>query len=400
MSAQTEVATKINSSKKSSFKFWMIILAALSVLGVVCWFIQLNKGLQMTNLSVTNMWGLYITFFMIFTGVAAGCLFFASLPYLFSNLEGFKPFCKIATYVGAVSSIVAASLFIIVDIGNPERAWLFITSGNFSSPMFWDFLMLAAYMIISVIFTRQLILVNDGKKDEKSVKSIAIIGFIAGIMVIVTSFVFTFQISRPMWHTPGQSVSFLLAAFVAALAVLTLVGFILNKSGYIQMPMNLMAKMGKAAAALLSIELILVVLEVLVGLYPGEGGEYSAFMWMISGGGAAIFWSETIALVVAIVLLGKLGKSSKGLVAGAVFALVAIFLIKTNLLQSQLFNPLLTLPGPKMYGNNVGPYIPSLLEIGLSVGIIALGALLLGIGLKVLNLGAQTTKKTEVQKAR
>jgi Ni/Fe-hydrogenase subunit HybB-like protein len=157
--------------------------------------------------------------------------------------------------------------------------------------------------------------------------------------------------------------------------------------------------MGKAAAVLLSIELILVVLEVLTGLYPGEGGHHSSVMWMVTGDGAFIFWAEIITLVAAIVLLGKMSSSAKGLAAGAVISLVAIFLIKTNLLQSELFNPLLSFAGPEMYGNNVGPYIPSLLEIGLSVGIMALGALLLGIGLKALNLGEQGSGKTKIQKA-
>ena len=392
MSAHSEMAGKINSPKKSTFTIWMIIFAAFAIVGVVCWILQLTKGLQMTNLSVNNMWGLYITFFMIFTGVAAGSLFFASLPYLF-NLDQYKPYCKIATYVGAVSSIVAASLFIIVDIGNPERAWLFVTSGNFTSPMYWDFLMLASYMIISVIFTRQLLLVSEGKKDEKTVKPIAIIGFIAGIMIIVTSFVFTFQPARSMWHTPGQSLSFLLSAYVAALGVLILLGLILNKAGYINMKPSLIEKMGKVAAVLLSIEFILILLEVLTGLYPGEGGEHDALMWMLTGDGALVFWTEIVALVAAILLLALQGKSSKGLIAGAIMALIAVLLVKTNFLQSELFNPLLALPGPNMFGNNVGPYFPSLIEIGLSVGIMALGAFLLGIGFKVLKLGANPTKK-------
>lgn len=392
MSTQTEVVGKINEPKKNTFTIWMIIFAALALVGVACWIIQLTKGLQMTNLSVTNMWGLYITFFMIFTGVAAGSLFFASIPYLF-NLEAYKPYSKIATYLGAVSSIVAASLFIIVDIGNPERAWLFVTSGNFSSPMFWDFLMLASYMVISVIFTRQLMLVSEGKKEEKSVKPIAIIGFIAGIMVIVTSFVFTFQPARPMWHTPGQSISFLLSAFVAALAVLIILAHILNKAGYITMPHSLIGKMGKIAAALLTVEFILIVLEVLTGLYPGEGGEHASLMWMLTGDGALVFWGEMVALVAAILMLAFLGKSPKGLIAGSVIALIAILLVKSNFLQAELYNPLLALPGPDMFGNNAGPYIPSLVEIGLSVGIMALGALLLGMGLKVLKLGANPLKK-------
>lgn len=390
MSTQTQTADKIHSSNKSSFMIWMTIFSIFTIFGIVCWGIQLVKGLQVTNLGVTNMWGLYITFFMIFTGVAAGSLFFASVPYLF-NLEAYKPYCRISTYLGAVSSIVAASLFIIVDIGNPERAWLFITSGNLTSPMFWDFIMLASYMVISVIFTRQLMLVNEGKKEEKSVKPIAIIGFIAGILVIVTSFVFAFQIARPMWNTPAQPISFMLAAFVAGLAVLMILAFILNKSSYIRMPMNLLAKMGKVAAALLCVELIIIVLEVLVGIYPGGGEEQEAFLWLVKGDGAVMFWGEIVALVAAIVLFAK-GTAPKGgnLLTGAILALVAIFLIKTNLLQSELFHPLLQLPGPDMYGDETGPYVPSLIEIGISLGIMSLGALLFGLGLKKLNLGTNS----------
>ena len=281
-----------------------------------------------------------------------------------------------------------------MDIGNPERAWLFIISGNLTSPMFWDFIMLASYMVISVIFTRQLMLVNEGKKEEKSVKPIAIISFIAGILVIVTSFVFAFQVARPMWNTPAQPLSFLLAAFVAGLAVLTILAFILNKSGYIQMPVNLLAKMGKVAASLLFAELIIIVLELLVGIYPGGGEEEEVLLWLVKGDGAVMFWGEIVTLVAAIVLLAKRTSPKGGnLLAGSILALVAIFLIKTNLLQSELFHPLLQLPGPKLYGDMTGPYVPALIEIGISLGIMSLGALLLSLGLRKLNLGTKTITK-------
>ncbi|WP_366946780.1 NrfD/PsrC family molybdoenzyme membrane anchor subunit [Desulfosporosinus nitroreducens] len=325
---------------------------------------------------------------MIFTGIAAGSLLFAATPYLF-KLEEFKPYSRIASYLGAVASIVAASLFIIVDIGNPERAWLFITSGNWSSPMFWDFIMLASYMVISIIFTRQLILLNEGKIEEKGVKGIAVVAFIAGILVTVTSFVFSFQVARPLWNTPAQPLSFLIAALVAALASLMILSHILNKSGYIKMPIGLLAKIGKLTAVLLCVELIIVVAEVLIGLYPGSGEDYAAFIWLVAGKGAVGFWLEMVALVTAIVLLAKQGTSPKAgvLLGGAVIALVAIYLIKSNLLQAQLFNPLIILPGAPVYGGITGPYVPSLLEIGLSLGIVSLGALLLNLGFGKLNLG-------------
>src|SRR5690606_34299283 len=169
---------------------WLVLFALVALVGLVCWVLQLQRGLQLTNLNVLNMWGLYIVGFTLFTGVAAGSLFFASLPYLF-NLEEYKPFTRIATYLAAVSCIVAASLFIIVDIGNPERIWLFVTSGNFSSPMFWDSVILLFYMVVSVIFTRQLILVREGKKQEQELKAIALLAFLAGMVVAATSFVFS-----------------------------------------------------------------------------------------------------------------------------------------------------------------------------------------------------------------
>ncbi|AGA70344.1 polysulfide reductase [Desulfitobacterium dichloroeliminans LMG P-21439] len=385
------MAVVTNTKKTSSVSGWNILFVLLTALGGVCWGMQLSKGLQLTNLGTNNMWGLYIVGFTIFTGVAAGSLLLAALPYLFKQNE-FKPYTRIAAYLGAVSSVVAASLFIIVDIGNPERAWLFITSGNLSSPMFWDFLMLAAYMVISIIFTRQLILVNEGKKAEGSVKTIAVIAFVAGILVTVTSFVFSFQIARPLWNTPVQPLSFLIAALIAALSIQIIMAVILNKKGYISMPVNLLAKMGKVAAILLCIELIVVVGDVLIGLYPGGGEEYASFTWLVSGEGALGFWAEIVALIVAIVLLANQGSASKagGLATGAVIALIAIYLIKSNLLQAQLFNPLITLPGPQMLGEPTGPYIPSLLEVGVSLGIVSLGTLLLNLGLSKLNLGTTT----------
>lgn len=383
--------------EKNNFKprfsvVWFVIFAVLSIVGAVCWGLQLNRGLHLTNLGTTNMWGLYITGFMIFTGIAAGGLFFAALPYLF-QLESYKPYSRIAAYLASVSSIVAASMFIIVDVGNPARAWLFITSGNLSSPMFWDFLILGSYMVLSTIFTRQLILVQEGKKKEKSILPIAVVAFIAGILVTVTASVFNLQVSRPIWNSALQPISFLVSALVVTLAVFIILALILNKNGYIKMPPVLLSRMAKITAILLFVEIVIMISKVMLGLYPGSGHKHSAYQWLVTGNGATGFWLQVVALVVSTFLLAK-KTSSNGvsLLTGAILALVAIYFVKSNFLQMELFHPPITLPGPPMYGDLVGPYFPSLLEIGLSIGIISLGALLLQIGLSILNLSTGSKK--------
>ena len=164
--------------------------------------------------------------------------------------------------------------------------------------------------------------------------------------------------------------------------------YVLSKKGISPIPTELSAKMGKAAAMLLFVELIIVIGEVLIGLYPGAGDEYETVKWLVAGEGAVGFWLEIIALIAAIGLLSSKGshQNRNMLVTGAAIAFLGICLVKSNLLQAELFNPLLSYPGLALNDAIVGPYIPSLLEIGLSLGIVSLGCLLLALGLRKLNL--------------
>ncbi|AFM00383.1 polysulfide reductase [Desulfitobacterium dehalogenans ATCC 51507] len=367
-----------------------IIFALLTIVGLVCWFLQLTKGLQLTHLNNYNTWGLYIIGFMIFTGIAAGSLIFASSAYLFPAMAEYKPYTRIAAFVGAIGSVVAAGLFIIVDIGNPERAWHIITSANIASPMFWDTVILGTYVILGIFFTRQLMAVHAGRKEEKSLKGIAVVSFIAGLFVMVTSFVFALQVARPLWNNPAEPVSFLAAALVAALALLIIIFTVLNKSGYIDISQEKLSKLGKLAAVFLFFELFIVLGEAAIGLYVGSGEEAEIIHWLVKGEGAPFFWVELIAIVAGLVLL--LSKKPGVLAAGSAVSIFAIFMIKYNLLQAQLLNPLITYAGPPGYGGGEGVYLPSLVELGVAVGIISLGALLVIIGLDKLNLGLRSGK--------
>lgn len=369
-----------------------IVFALLFVVGLVCWFLQLTKGLQLTNLNNYTTWGLYIIGFTLFTGIAAGSLIFTASAYLFQGIADFKPYTRISSFVGAIGSVVAAGLFIIVDIGNPERAWYIITRIHITSPMFWDTVILAAYVIIGIIFTRQLMLVHEGQKEEKSLRTIALIAFIAGLLVTVTSFVFALQVARPLWNNPVQPLSFLAAAMVAALALLSVLFVILNKTGYIEMSKDQLSKMGQFTGLFLFVELLVVLGETAIGLYAGAGEESQIIQWLVTGEGAPFFWVELAAILIGLVLLFHKKLNTPH---GAVVAILAIIMIKYNLLQAQLLNPLIDYAGPPGYSGIIkGVYLPSLIEVGVSVGIIALGGLLIMLGLAKLNLGVKPLKNT------
>lgn len=381
-------------TSSKNFRIGIIVSALLFVLGVVCWILQLTRGLQLTNLNNYNTWGLYIVGFVLFTGVGAGALLFTSCAWLFEGFRQFRPYTRISSFVGAIGSVIAAGLFIIVDIGNPQRVWYIITSMNLTSPIVWDALILGCYVIIGIIFTRQLILVHQGKKEEKSVKVISIVAFIAGLLVTVTAFIFAIQVARPSWNNPGQPISFLMAAIAVALCMLLIVYAALNRKGYIAIQSATLSQIGKIAAVFLAGELLFTLAEVATGLYAKSGEEFEVIHWLAAGEGAPFFYVELAAIVIGIILLAR-GKKG-ALTLGAAVGFFAVLMIKYNLLQSQLLNPLIGYAGPAATTNPGGAYLPSMLEIGVSVGIVGLGALLVLLGLSMLNLGdgVQAEKQT------
>ena len=380
-------------TKKKNFNTGLLVSALLFVLGIVCWILQLTQGLQLTNLNNYNTWGFYIVCFALFTGVGAGSLLFTSSAWLFEGFKAFRPYTRISSFVGAIGSVIAAGLFIMVDIGNPQRVWYILTSMNITSPVVWDALILGCYVVIGIVFTRQLILVHQGKKNEKSVKVISVIAFIAGLLVTVTAFIFAVQVARPGWNNAGQPISFLMAALVVALCMLMIVFAALRKTGYIRIEDGVLSRIGKFAAVFLGGELLFVLSEVAIGLYAGAGEEFELIHWLVAGEGAAFFYVELIAIVAGMILLAK-GKKGT-LVLGAAVGFFAVLMVKYNMLQSQLLNPLIGYAGPPNYSGGEGTYLPSLIELGVSIGIVGLGVLLVLLGLRMLNLGSDVQSETK-----
>ncbi|MEF9841914.1 MAG: NrfD/PsrC family molybdoenzyme membrane anchor subunit [Raoultibacter sp.] len=386
MTKTTTDTGSASDSKQKNNLVALVAFATLSIVGVICWVMQLTGGaaLALTN---TTMWGLYIVGFMLCTGIAAGCLLFASSTVLFASLAAYKPFARLAAACSVCVGAVGAGLFIMADLGNPARFWEMIVFAHVGSPLFWDTIILLAYLVIGIIFTLQLTKSSKAGNDTVNLKPLAIVAFIAGICVAITSFVFIFQVARPLWNNPGQTLSFMLSALIAAGSVLMVVFALANHSGYLPMNNKLSSNLARTLAFILLLDFIFVLTEVAMGVFAGQGSGSLPIAWLVSGAGAPFFWTEIVAFVAAFALLFQKNRTLQ--IAGAVAAFVAVFLVKYNLLQAELFNPLLNFTAfPKGLGITSTFYLPSPIEWGVTVGIVGIVGLLLTIGMRKLKLGA------------
>ncbi len=348
----------------------IVVLAALSALGIGCWVAQVASGAHLLNLTNYDMWGIYLAAFTVATGIAAGSLAFAGAACLVPACASWFPYARIAAFAGGVGGTVMAGLFIMADLGAPWRSWEIIAMLHPGSPLFWDTVVLSAFLVVSIALVVKLGRVKT--PSSKGIKALAVIALIAGACVVITSFVFV--------------------AIFAAAAFLTLVIAACARCGLVENDAAALRRLGVAGALAAAGELVFALSEIAMGAFAGAGEHAAVAMWLIGGPGAPFFWTEIVALVAAVALW-LVGKNTPGRLLASAAALVASLLVKYNLLQAQLFNPLIDYAGFGQYSGLIeGAYFPSLIEWGVCIGIVAIAGLLCTVGFAKLGLARTDSK--------
>ncbi len=129
---------------------WLAGLGLVIAWGFVAYAYQWKNGLYVTDMRDRISWGLYITAFVFFIGIShAGTLISAILRV--ANAGWRSPVTRIAESITVVA-LVSGALFVIVDMGRPERLYQFWLNGNWQSPLMWDMMAITIYLTASVVY--------------------------------------------------------------------------------------------------------------------------------------------------------------------------------------------------------------------------------------------------------
>ncbi len=129
---------------------WLSLLGLVIAWGFVAYAYQWRTGLYATGMRDRISWGLYISAFVFFIGIShAGTLISAILRA--SHAGWRSPITRIAESITVVS-LISGALFVIVDMGRPERLYQFWLNGNWQSPLMWDMMAITIYLTASVVY--------------------------------------------------------------------------------------------------------------------------------------------------------------------------------------------------------------------------------------------------------
>jgi len=142
----------ISATQTSSrvWKLWISGLLLVLAWAVFAYIYQWRHGLVATGMRDRISWGLYITAFVFFIGIShAGTLMSAILRV--SKASWRSPITRIAEGITVVS-LISGAIFIVIDMGRPDRVYQLFINGNWQSPLMWDLLAVTVYLTGSIIY--------------------------------------------------------------------------------------------------------------------------------------------------------------------------------------------------------------------------------------------------------
>jgi Ni/Fe-hydrogenase subunit HybB-like protein len=207
---------------------WIVVLLGLIVSGVLAYARQYGTGLYVTAMRDQVSWGFYIGNFTFLVGVAAAAVVLVIPAYIY-NWRPIREIVIIGELL-AVSSIVMCFLFVLVDIGRPDRVWHlipFIGHMNFpSSILAWDVIVLNVYFLVNfVVVTHILYRLFSGRHYVKALVVPLVLFSIPMAVGIhtVTAFLYNGLSARPYWNASILAPQFLASAFCSGPAILLFV---------------------------------------------------------------------------------------------------------------------------------------------------------------------------------
>jgi len=372
---------------QGSKSYWTLlaILSGIAGAGTLTFlFVQLPTGLGVTGLSRDVTWGLYIGQFTFLVGVAASGLMVV-LPYY---LHDYKAFGKI-TILGeflAIGAVTMCMTFVFVDLGVPSRVLNVPLYLAYNSVMLYDFIVLSVYLGLNVIIGIPMIMAERaGKAPPYYILKPIIYLSIAWAPLIhtVTAFLFAGMPGRHMWLTAILAIRFLAGAFAAGPSLLIILYTILRKfTSFDDGGGEPYKKLGQIILYAMIINLFCLGLEFFTAYYSNIPGHKHPLDFLYFGahgsiGWVAFMWASLIMGLCSIfaLLVPAFRNSPKVLPVICAVVFVSALMEKGLGLFVGGFTP-----NPL---GHVTSYVPSIPEGLITMGVYAIGFLVITVLYKI-----------------
>ena len=385
----TAAKTVFRELKGDGLKFYGALgsfgLAAL--FGLVAAYYMETNGHHVTGMNNQIVWGIPHVFAVFLIVAASGALNVASIGSVFGK-TAYKPLARLSGLV-AIALLVGGLAVLVLDLGRPDRLIVAMTTYNFKSIFAWNIYLYIGFLAMVAVY---LWMMMEQRMNRYS-HTVGVVAFIWRLALTTgTGSIFGFLVARQSYDAAMFAPLFIAMSFALGLAVFILVLVVSCATDDRLLGDYIVNKLGRLLGVFVAAVLYFVVVQHLTNLYAAEHLGVERFILLEGGSITALFWVGQIALggLLPLVLLfhPALNKSRSNIYAAAGLVILGgLAQIYVIIIGGQSY-PLVLFSGMEVkssfFDGVVNSYLPSLPELILGIGGIAMAGLIIMIGMKVL----------------
>jgi molybdopterin-containing oxidoreductase family membrane subunit len=376
--------------RSAGFRGLAAILGVFFLTGLAAVMYVEHAGHWVTGGSNQVVWGIPDVFAMFLIVSASGALNVAIISSVFGKTL-YKPLERLSCLL-AVAMLLGGLMILVLDLGRSDRVIVAMLNRNFKSVFAWNLYLYTGFIAIVVVY----LWLQMERRMNRFVPAAGMVAFLWRLALTTGSgSIYGVLVAREAYDSAIMAPMFIAMSFSFGLAVYNLVLLAACRGSGREIGDVLLRRLGRLLGIFVAVVLYFTAVQHLTNLYAAEhigveqfilrdGGVYTVLFWggQVALGGllplVLVFWSSrqglhlparTVALVSMLVIIGAFSQLYVLIIGGQAY-------------------PLTLFPGMEVsssfYDGVVASYRPSLPEIGLGLGGVALAGLVVLFGIKLL----------------
>ncbi len=374
-------------------------LGLLILLGLLAVWRMEHEGHYITGMSNQIIWGMPHVFAVFLIVAASGALNVASIASVFRK-KMYDPLARLSALL-AIALLAGGLVVLLLDLGRPDRLIVAMTYYNFKSIFAWNIILYTGFFAFVGLYLWTMM-------DHNVHKFKPYAGFAAFIWRLIlttgTGSIFGFLVARSAYDAALLAPMFVIMSFAYGLAIYILVLMAAYKWTERELGDMVVQRLRNLLGIFVAAVLYFVIVYHLTNLYMAEHHSLEKFLLLDGDIYTNVFWigQVLIGIVIPLVLIFAPGvrncRKTLGLVSVMVI-LGGLSQMYVTIVGGQAY-PLEIFPGYEVSSNFfdgvVAQYSPSVYEIALGIGGVALAMFAVVFGIKVLSFLPASLADSEV----
>ena len=362
-------------------------LGLIMLIGLLAVWHMEHNGHYVTGMTNQIVWGMPHVFAVFLIVAASGALNVASIASVFKK-EEYEPLARLSGLL-AIALLAGGLVVLLLDLGRPDRLIVAMTYYNFKSIFAWNIILYTGFFAIVGVYI-WFMMDHSMYRFKKQAGLAAFVWRL--ILTTGTGSIFGFLVARSAYDAALMAPMFIIMSFSFGMAIFILVLMASYNWTGRELGDEIVSRLRNLLGVFIAAVLYFVVVYHLTNLYITEHHGVEKFILMEGGQFTKVFWIGQIILggllPLALVYAPGVRNCRKTLTLICTLVIIGgLSSMYTIIIGGQAY-PLEIFPGYEVsssfYDGVVNAYSPSIYEIALGVGGVAVSLVIVAFVIKVL----------------